>query len=323
MKKLFRHYGDLPVKYICAILSIGVFVVALQACKDDGIYEMEQYKNVFALISESDNVARKLHDLGEESTGYIAASMGGTIATDKDVTINLVEDKSLIDQFNRTNYDTDVSKYVKAMPADKYDIESYQFKIPAGQISGRLPIKIRPDGLSPDSAYFIPLRIDTYSSYEANQQKSFILYRIRTKNFYALSDGTTIYNMRAKYRPQGSPSELEMPGTKVMHPLTKNSVRIMAGNEAYASDINTFNRGAIILSIAADNKVTISSYKNIVVTQVNGDPDFPNVFKIEDDGFKKNFKTFLLRYNYVSGTSVVEMKEELRLEFKPEDEIKP
>lgn len=306
MKKLF-------------IISIGVLLVGLQGCKDDKVYEMEQYKNVFALISESDNVARKFHSLGEESIGYVSGSMGGTKATDKDVIINLVEDKTLIDKFNRVNYDTDISKYVKAMPADKYDMESYQFKIPAGQIGGRLPIRIRPDGLSPDSAYFIPLRIETYSSYEANPQKSFVLYRIKTKNFYAVSDGSTNYNMRAKYRPQGS-SELEMPGNKIVHPLTKNSVRIMAGNEAYVSNVNTFNKFAIKLTVGADNKVTISSYKDIVVTQINGDADFPNVFKIEDDGFK-NYKTFLLRYNYVSGAATIEMKEELRLEFKPEDEI--
>jgi len=295
-------------------------IVGLQSCKDNEVYDKEQYKNVFALISESDNVARKFHSLGEESVGYIAASMGGTNATEKEVTIKLVEDRSLIDQFNRTNYDTDVSKYVKPMPADKYDMETYQFKIPAGEISGRLPIRIRPDGLSPDSAYFIPLRIDTYSSYEANHQKSYVLYRIKTKNEYAISDGTTIYNMRAKYRQQGSASELEMPGTKIMHPLTKNSVRIMAGNEAYASNVASFNRAAIVLTIGADNKVMISSYKNVVVTQIDGDKDFPNTFRIEDDGFK-TYKTFLLRYNYVSGTTVVEMKEELRLEFTEEDEV--
>lgn len=312
MKKLVKH--------ISAILSIGVLLVGLPGCKNDEMYEREQYKNVFALISESDNVARKLHNLGEESIGYVAASMGGTKPTDQDVTIKLVEDRSLIDAFNRVNYDTDISKYVKVMPASKYDITSYEFKIQAGQISGRLPIKIRPDGLSPDSSYFIPLRIDTYTAHEANKQKSYVLYRVKTKNYYAVSDGTTNYNMRAKYRPQGSASELEMPGVKIMHPLTKNKVRIMAGNEAYVSDINTFNRAAIVITVATDNKLTISSYKNIVVTQINGDKDFPNVFRIDNDGFK-TYKTFLLRYNYVSGTSVVEMKEELRLEFKPEDEV--
>jgi len=127
--------------------------------------------------------------------------------------------------------------------------------------------------------------------------------------------------MRGKYREQGSTTELEMPGNKIMHPLTKNSVRIMAGNEAYASDISTFNRIGLVVTVGADNKVVISSYKNLKVTQVDGDPEFPNIFKIEDDGYK-TFRTFLLRYNYVSGTTVIEMKEELRLEFKKEDEIK-
>ncbi|TJZ60768.1 DUF4361 domain-containing protein [Sphingobacterium olei] len=320
MKKIFRKYGVSPVKNISNILAMGVVLIGFHACKDDEVYQKEQYKNVFALISESDNVARKFHNLGEESIGYIAASMGGTNPTDSDVTIILVEDKTLTDQFNRTNYDTDVSKYVRALPVDKYDMESHVFKIPAGQIGGRLPIKIRPDGLSPDSSYFIPLRVDMYSSYEVNHEKSYVLYRVKTKNYYALSDGSTIYNMRAKYREQGSNSELEMPGTKVMHPLTKNSVRIMAGNEAYASDVNTFNRAAIVLTVGEDNKITISSYRNVDVTQVDDDTDFNNTFRIEDDGFK-TYKTFLLRYNYVSGSTVVEMKEELRLEFSPEDEI--
>ena len=94
----------------------------------------------------------------------------------------------------------------------------------------------------------------------------------------------------------------------------------MAGNEAYASDVNTFNRAAIVLTVGEDNKVTISSFKNVVVTQIDTDPDFNNTFRIEDDGFK-TYKTFMLRYNYVSGTTVIEMKEELRLEFSPEDEI--
>ena len=302
------------------MLGMALLFSQLVSCNDEEVYEMEQYKNTFALISESDNVARKFHQLGEESIGYIAASMGGTKPTQSDISIQLVEDNALIDQFNRTNYDTDISKYVKPMPKDKYDIEKLQFNILAGEIGGRLPIKIRPDGLSPDSSYFIPLRIESFSSYEANKDKSFILYRIKTKNYYALSDATTIYNMRGKYRQQGSPSELEMPGSKIMHPLTKNSVRIMAGNEAYVSDMNVFNKSAIVLSVDSDNRVNISTFKNLEVTQVNGDPDFPNVFKIEDDGFK-TYKTFLLRYNYVSDGIVIEMKEELRLEFNEDDEV--
>ncbi len=304
------------------LIYIGVILtcMAFQSCKDDEVYEKEQYKNVFALISESDNVARKFYKLGAESIGHVSASLGGTEPTDKDITVDLVEDNSLIDQFNLINFDTDVTKYVRVMPKDKYDIESYQFKIPEGDIVGSLPIRIRPDGLSPDSSYFIALRVNSFSAYEVNAEKSYILHQIKTKNYYAISDGSTIYNMRGKYKEQGSTSELEMPGNKIMHPITENSVRVMAGNEAYASDINTFNQAAIVVTVGEDNKLKITPYKNIEVTQVDGDPDFPNVFKIEDDGFK-TYKTFLLRYNYVSDNTTVEFKEELRLEFKEEDEV--
>jgi len=297
--------------------SLGICMFC--SCNDDGVYDREQYKNVFALISESDNTAPKFHNLGGESIGYVAASMGGTEATEKDVVVDLVEDRSLIDRFNRTNYDTDRSKYVRPMPADKYDIDSYRFAIPAGTIGGRLPIRIRPDGLSPDSSYFIALRVDAYSAYEVNPEKSYVLYRVRTRNRFARSDGTTVYSMRGKYRQEGA-SELEMPGNKVVHPIGENSVRIMAGNEAYAADMNVFDRAAITITVGPDNKLAIAPYGNIQVAQADGDPDFPNVFMIEDDGIK-TYKTFLLHYFYVSGNTNVEMKEELRLEFREEDEL--
>ncbi len=296
-----------------------LLLLAFTACDRDEVFEREQYKNVFALISESDNVSRKYHKLGEESIGYVAASLGGTNPTTRDIVVTLVEDPSLLDDFNRTNYDTDVSKYGKPLPKDKYDIDSYQFTIPAGEINGRLPIRIRPDGLSPDTAYFISLRVDSHSSYEVNPDKSYVLYRVRTKNFWADASGNTNYSMRAKLRIAGSPSELEMPGTKVMHPLTKNSVRIMAGNETYESNTNVFNKFAIVLTVGDDNKVTISPYGNIEVGQVDGDKLFPNTFFIEDDGFK-TYKTFLLRYNYKSGNTIYEMKEELRMEFDADQE---
>jgi Domain of unknown function (DUF1735). len=316
MKPSYKHSKHPKVTILLGLIPL---LIGMNSCNNDEVFEREQYKNVFALISESDNVARKFHRLGEESIGYVAASLGGTKPTEKDIIVDLAEDKSLIEMYNRTNFDTDVSKYARALPASKYDIDSYRFTIPSGEINGRLPVRIRPDGLSPDSLYFIALRVETHSSYEVNPEKSFILYGIRTKNQWAQADGNTIYNMRGKLRVEGAPSELEMPGTKVMHPLTKNSVRIMAGNEAFVSDIGVLNQHAIVLTVGDDNKVTITPYKSIEIVQVDGDEDFPNLFKIEDDGFK-TYKTFLLRYNFKSEGVIYEMKEELRLEFDEEDE---
>lgn len=297
-----------------------IFLLLSFSCNRDEVFEKEQYKNVFALISESDNVTRKFHDLGEESTGYVSASLGGTNPTEKDITVNLVEDSTLIDKFNLVNFDIDRSKYIQAMPKDKYDIENYQFTIKAGEINGRLPIRIRPDGLSPDSAYFIPLRVETFSSYELNPEKSYVLYQVKTKNWWAISNGTTTYNMRAKFKVKNSESEINLPGTKVMHPISKNEVRIIAGNEKYESNVKVLRSSAIVLTIDDNNNVKITPFADIQVKQIDGDKDFPNIFKIENDGFY-TYKTFLLKYEYKGADNVFyEIREELRMMYDPKNE---
>lgn len=302
-----------------ALVALAAMAVAFLSCDRDEVFTREQYKNVFALISENDNVSSKFHDLGGESVGYVAASVGGTSPTTKPIEVHLIEDPSLIETYNQVNFDVDYSKYVRPLPASKYDIDSYSFTIPAGDISGRLPIRIRPDGLSPDSSYFIPLRVETHSSYEVNGEKSYLLYRVRTKNYWARADGNTVYGMRARLRQDGSSFELQLPGTKIMHPISEREVRVMVGNETYASDVNVFNRAAIILEIGDDNKVTIKPYKDVEVLQVDGDSNYPNIFFIEDDGFK-TYKTFLLHYYFRMGGVVYEMREELRLEFDENEE---
>lgn len=301
-------------------IIVSLFLL-LASCDRDEVFEKEQYKNVFALISESDNVVNKFHELGEESVGYVSASLGGTNPTTEDIVVNVVEDPSLIDKYNLNNFDIDRSKYIHALPKDNYHIESMQFTIKKGEINGRLPITINPDGLSPDSSYFIPLRVESFSAYELNPKKSYVLYTVRTKNWWALSDGSSSYSMRSKFKIKGSLSEINLPGSKVMFPISKNKVRIIAGNEKYESDVKALYLSAIVLEISEDNKVSISPYGKIDVTQIDGDKDFPNVFMIENDGFY-SYKTFLLHYEYVGTDGVTyEIKEELRMEYdENEDE---
>ncbi len=63
-----------------------------------------------------------------------------------------------------------------------YDIDDYSLTIPVGgERNGRMKIAIRPEGLSPDSTYFIPIKVDSYSSYEINHKKSNVLYRVLLK----------------------------------------------------------------------------------------------------------------------------------------------
>ena len=139
----------------------------LTSCNEDKVFEKEQYKNLFALISSGENVYTKTFTLHkDESFGYISFSMGGSNPTKKDLKISIIEDESFIYSYNKSNYDQNVDKYVQPMPKDKYDIESLECTIPAGELGTQIPIRIRPEGLSPDSTYFISVRVDSYDEYE-------------------------------------------------------------------------------------------------------------------------------------------------------------
>jgi hypothetical protein len=297
-----------------------LLLAGIVACNENKQFEEELYKKVFAIVSsDTYNVFEKEHDLNEtESTGYISFSMGGTNPAETDVKITLVEDINLFDRYNKGTYDVVTDKYARLLPANNYTIDSYDITIPAGIREARLPVKIRPEGLSPDSTYMISLKIKDYSHYEVNPDKADVLYRVLIKNYYAVqkSPGTT-YSMKGKL------DDGNVLGSKRMLPLTNNSVRIMAGNAPDASsspaDIDTavINKWSLKLEIADDGHVTIKPFKNggIQVEQIDGDADYPNKFFIEDDGFR-TFKSFLLYYKYKNDDTEHEMKEELRLEFK-------
>ena len=307
------------------IISVVVLILVSAACDQYEVFDKEQYKNRFALISGTDNVYEKFFDLRvAESTGYISFSMGGTNPTDKDLTINLLEDPSYIDSYNSSNYDMEIDKYARKMPANKYDISSLQCIIPAGEAGATVPVKIRPDGLSPDSTYFIAVRVDNYSDYELNPVKNHVLFKVGIKNYYAKGDRSSSYTLIGRKSQLNNETgeyslEITVPGSKVVEPLAANKVRMMAGNEVYKSELVTLINMAVVLEVDNDNKVTISSYQNLDVKQIDGDSEYPNIFRIEDDGFN-TYKTFLLCYEYTLNGVTYKMREEIRLQFVESDE---
>ncbi|MDR0713435.1 MAG: DUF4361 domain-containing protein, partial [Bacteroidales bacterium] len=253
-------------------MIILVFLSGVVSCNEDKVFEREQYKVVFALVSDDDhNIFSVVHDLDStESVGYIAASCGGTNLTDKDINVTMVQAVEPFDKYNKDNFDVEETKFAQRLPAGKFDIDSYNFTIPAGGRSGRMAIRVRPDGLSPDSVYFIPLKVDEYSAYEINPDKSDVLYRVLIKNKYATQASTVNYTLR------GTRDGVNVMGVKQMHPISSNQVRIMAGIDAFqADDVNIINNSCIIVTIGADNRVTISPFKDVTVEQLDGDPDFP------------------------------------------------
>lgn len=294
------------------LLAIIALIIVCSSCNDDAQFEKEMYKNVVALISSDyyntfEEVV-PLSPTGDEVIGYIAACTGGSHAPARDMVIGLEEDPTSLDFYNRSLYDVDDTRYAKFLSKDKYEITDYKIQINAGERTGRTMIKIRPDGLSPDSAYFIGLKATDISGVEINESKNTILYQVLIKNDYA-TQGENVY-----YSMTGLADEMATAGNKKLFPLTHNSVRVIAGTESFESDVAHINKTAIVLEVDEGNHVTIKPYKDIEVTQIDGDSRYPNTFRVEES-YGRTFNVFLLSYEYKMNGKSKKMQEELRLEI--------
>ncbi|MEA4918197.1 BT_3044 domain-containing protein [Proteiniphilum sp.] len=305
------------------LLFVPLLIFVLLSCNRDEIFEREQYKAVVALLSDDGfNIFSEELEFSDGVDGYIAASCGGVLPTTEPIDISIVEDVSLIGRYNISNFDTDAERYALYLSSDRYQIEKHSITIPTGERMGRMHIRLRTTGLSPDSVYFIPFRVNNFSAYEFNPKKSTVLYRLYLKNFYASTkdgDGATIYNQRGK---RGITNTMVQ---KKVFPTGSNEVRIMAGIKEFQKEEELIDRWSIRLIVGEDDKVTIlpwnTSDYGMKLTQIDGNPDFPNTFSIVNDGYN-TYKTFLLRYNYVDPDdgNTYEMSEELRLQFSERDE---
>jgi hypothetical protein len=281
------------------------------------MFEKELYKKVFSIISsDTYNIFAEEIDLAEEDPwGCVSASLGGTTSADKDIVVSFVEDRDLFDRYNRGSFDVETSRYAQLLDTSRYHIADYHLTIPAGERNGTMKITLRPEGLSPDSTYLISLKVDEHTNYELNPDKCDILYRVYIKNFWASQKTITNYTLRGVHGPENE----SIYGVKRMHPLTRNSVRVVAGTLAFEEIASRIGTNCIILEIADDGHVSVQPYGSIQIEQIDDDPDYPNRFFIDDDGFR-TFKSFLLHYKYrVKGTAdFSDMREELRLEFNQE-----
>ncbi|MGJ1346886.1 MULTISPECIES: DUF1735 domain-containing protein [Sphingobacterium] len=294
-----------------SFIAILTASMALVACKDNEIFEKEMYKNEVALISSDyHNTFKEVVRLtGEEVIGYVAASSGGTHAPDKDLVIALEEDSEPLVKYNFAVYDNSEDLYAKLLPKEKYDIMDKKIVIKAGELTGRTMVKLRPDGLSPDSTYFIGLKATGSSGVEINPKKSTMLYQVIIENEYASQAKNTMYSM------VGFANGLSTAANKQLFPLTSNSVRMVAGNETFISKVPNIEKNCLTLEIDDFNNVKIKPYKDIQVVQLDNDPMYPNKFKVEE-AFGMRTNVFLLSYQYTIGNVTTIMKERVEMQAK-------
>ena len=313
--KIFRRikqcgiYNNKEMKR--SFIAILTFLTVFASCKDNEVFDKEMYKNEVALISSDyHNTFKEVVKLtGDEVIGYVAASSGGTHAPKKDLVIGLEENSEPLAAYNWAVYDAAEDLYAKLLPKSKYDIMDDKIVIKAGELTGRTMIKLRPDGLSPDSTYFIGLKATNESGVEIKPKKNTMLYQVIIENEYASQAQNSMYSM------VGFADGVAIAANKQLFPLTRNSVRMVAANETFVSKVPNIEQNCLILEVDEFNNVTIKPYKDIKVTQLNNDPDYPNKFKVEE-AFGMRTNVFLLSYQYTIGSTTAVVKERVEMQVK-------
>jgi hypothetical protein len=291
------------------ILPIILSLVVATSCDEDKAYTDEMYKKVIYLLSGNDNTYTEAYTLNEtESVRYFSIGCGGSLPNSEAVTVTLGPDDLLLDKYNKSNFDIDVDAYAKILPQDRYEISSYSITIPANPTDQyiKVPVKVRPLGLSPDTIYFIPIAIVSATKYEINPEKYNLLYRVTIKNDYAEQKIVTNYTKKGTVRNQSSGTESMLSGSKVVQPLAKNQVRMFVGNnsQTQATKVADINRYAIVVQVNPDNSLSISPYGTIEV-EIMDAPNY-NKYSIEKNLSGKDEHCFYLYYRYRTLTTPAE-----------------
>ncbi len=290
--------------YLLCILPL----VSFMACNEEDFSAREHYKYVVYLLSENEyNVYSAEYDLKKitndgEITAHLVVGCGGSLSNPEEFTVELEPDVVLFDKFNRSNYDIDVEKYARLLPEDRYTIASNRVTFPAHNADqyARLPIKVRTEGLSPDSVYFIPISIKSTSKYEVNKEKSGVLFRITLKNDYAEQAKDTYYQLRGTILGADG-NNTGVSTSKLVRPLTKNSVRLYAGSQTQVistATVEDIERYSIILTVDENNKVQITPYGTIEVEQLDGGDEWNKYEEAKTYTDTKIVKRFYLYYRY-------------------------
>ena len=282
------------------LVFVSLFLVCFMACDSDKIYKDEQYKNVVYLLSGSENVYTEAYTLNEtESVRYFSIGCGGSNPNKEEIVVTLEPDYLLLDQYNRNNFVSE-SRYARLLPANRYEIGSYTVTIPARPVDQyvKVPVKVRPLGLSPDTIYFIPLAIKSVSRYEVNDEKFNMLYRVTIENDYARQKISTYYTKRGTEKNQSSDSETLLSGTKIVQPLTKDHVRMFAGNysQGQLSTVADIENYAIVVQVKEDNTLDITPYGSIEVEMLDA-PGYNHYYPEAMQGDTKQ-RVFYLYYRY-------------------------
>lgn len=232
------------------------------------LMEEEHYKKIIYLKSGDSNIADYPHAMNDSvTTGYIVVGSGGSMPLTEDQKVILEMDHAALEAYNFRNYGKDSSKYTQLLPPERFVVPSFETHIKAGDLAATaaLPLEIDVNGLSPDTTYMVPMRIQSAEGVEINEEKNFVLYRIQLINKYSSVTSRT-YKMRGTKHPDGG-YESNITTNKIISPIAHNQVRLFPENLTTVITLEAINNRSIVLVINEDNSVRVKSYKYVQVEQ--------------------------------------------------------
>lgn len=290
------------MKALSNILFAGLTFAALTSCDNYNQFEDEQYKKVLYVLSYDNNVFEETHFFDEEeSTGHLTVYAGGTCPIDQDVTVEFEKDTVLLQKFNLSNYELNVSKYAKELDPSKFELPSNQVTLKVGEemAYSLFPIKIKAEGLSPDSVYMIPLRIKKASTYEVNPERSAVLYRLYIANIYASQKEATQYSMKGERTEEGK-NATNVTLNKRVFPISKHVVRTNVEIKSFTNTLDFINKNSMFMQVNEDNSVTVTAYNKDFLELVQLGTSAENRYGPDFMGVKR----FYVYYKYRTRSSV-------------------
>lgn len=243
-------------KFILYSMFFSLFLST--GCQEQDMLGMEHYiKQVYIVGSgeEGHLLSRKV-DLSEaEAEISTAVYVSGSLLPDKDVDVELEEDFSAVDEYNK-KYKSEKDIQYRAMPQDLYKIESMHVVVPAGNAQSLIPIKIMTTGLHCDSLYVIPLKIKSCSEYQVTDPNNTVLISVSTYNKYS-----------GNYNYEGEKDGIAFSLLRTAVAVNANTIRIY--NSGVENIENVANEG-VTFSINEDNSLTITGWENIHILEGSG-----------------------------------------------------
>lgn len=333
------------------LLAVGITLFSCETYD----FDQEQYKKESYLLQNSDGIYdRQCVDMDAETSTNgavinLVVGISGSQLPTENMPVNIIHSDSLFKVFNKSNYDIDSTRFAKMLPEECYEEPTLNGVIKAGESQVKFPIKLKNlEKLSPDSIYLLNYKIDPASATPFNKKKKEVLLRVHWKNEFASTQTQVTYNYNSSTIVNLSNGETARPtNTLRAFPLTKNSVRMLAGNENYgdykkaAPQIRqksvVFTVGKQLETDPKKREVVVTPYNTNEMEVVMLTPigEYDNTFYLNElialgGGNSTYYKEFRVHYKYrllnpqKDGTNkpgpFKEVKAKLRHQYNPRAE---